>query len=356
MVYANAMQEESPSPPGQDAVISRVAVAHPAYRITQPEATAALARHTGERKRLEALARGSAIRERALVLPAESLVQLGAAGERSARYWSEAPGLAMKAASQVVANPGSIGCIATSSCTGYHLPGLAVELQRRLGLPPDVQREPFTDPGCAGGVVALAHAARAVRQQECPAAIAVAVELCSLSLQFEASRGNLTAALIFGDGAGAALVEAGPGTGLRVRDGLSMVIPGSQHLLGFELTDRGFAPVLERELAQALPGHLEQAVSTLLVRHGLALRDVGAWLIHPGGARILREIERWLELPEGATRWSWHSLAEFGNTSSAAIFDVLRRYVEDQPRPREWAVIVGFGPGVAIELLLVQAC
>ena len=350
------MQEASPSAGRPDAIISRLAVAHPAYRITQPEAIAALARHTGERKRLEALARGSAIRERAIVLPAESLSQLGGAGERSARYWSEAPNLAMQAASQVVRDPSLIGCIATSSCTGYHLPGLAVELQRRLGLAPDVLREPFTDPGCAGGVVALAHAARAVRQHECGAAVAAAVELCSLSLQFEASRGNLTAALIFGDGAGAALVEAGVGRGLRVADEYSTVVPGSQHLLGFELTDHGFAPVLERELAQALPGHFEQAASTLLSRNGLGLRDVGAWLIHPGGARILREIERWLELPEGATRWSWQSLAEFGNTSSAAIFDVVRRYLDDEPRAGEWAVLAGFGPGVAIELMLVRAC
>ena len=331
-------------------------MAHPARRVTQAEAVAALAGSVGERKRLEALAHGSEIRERAIALPPETLLRLGGAGERSARYWPAAPDLLMEAASQVVGDPRLIGCISTSSCTGYHLPGLAVELQRRLELAPDVLREPFTDAGCAGGVVTLAHAARAVAQCECPAAIAAAVEICSLSLQFVASRGNLTAALIFGDGAGAALVDSGDGPGLRVEDSFSTVAPGSQHLLGFELTDRGFAPVLERELVQVLPGHFERAVLRLLDTHGIGVRDVSAWLIHPGGARILREIERWLELPEGAARWSWNSLADFGNTSSAAIFDVVRRYMDEEPRAGEWAVIAGFGPGVAIELLLVRAC
>ena len=53
------------------------------------------------------------------------------------------------------------------------------------------------------------------------------------------------------------------------------------------------------------------------------------------------------------TRWSWDSMREFGNTSSAAIFDVIRRYNDDAVE-NPLALVAAFGPGVAIELLLVR--
>lgn len=80
---------------------------------------------------------------------------------------------------------------------------------------------------------------------------------------------------------------------------------------------------------------------------------MGAWLVHPGGSRILSGIEKELAVDSHSMRWSWASLREFGNTSSAAIFDVLRRYL-CEPGPEEWGMVVGFGPGVSIELVLVR--
>ena len=365
MHYAYAMRDAPV--PGATAVadaappvrLRSVQVAHPNHRVTQAETVALLGRVTGEYKRLAALARGSAIRQRAVVLPPEQLLHLGGAGARNAVYWAEAPTLALRAARLAMIGPlERVTCLATSSCTGFHLPGVGVELQSQLGLPARIRRIPLTDPGCAGGVVAIGLAAEqlAARPNSGTAALAVAVELCSLSLHHDVSRGSLTAALIFADGAGAALLEEGPGPGLRIVDTASLLVPASQGLLGFELNDGGFSPVLERELVDVLPPQMHSAVATLLHRNGLAPGDVAAWLIHPGGARILRRLERCLAMPEGSTRWSWDSLGEYGNTSSAAIFDVLRRYLEDGPRRGEWAIVAGFGPGVAIELLLLQAC
>ena len=49
-------------------------------------------------------------------------------------------------------------------------------------------------------------------------------------------------------------------------------------------------------------------------------------------------------------------MREFGNTSSAAIFDVIRRYLDSPSEPGP-VVIAAFGPGVSVELLLVdRAC
>lgn len=348
--------------------IARVAVAHPEHRITQGEAAEriagalararfpmggrTLARLTGVERRVRAVARGSHIAQRALVLAPQELEGLGNIEARNVIYHHNAAALALDAANQLAAAPQDVRGLVTSSCTGYSVPGWGGELVERMHLHCDTMLLPITEAGCAGGVVALARTADALRSRS-GSALAIACELCSLAFQTDASEGNLTASLIFGDGAGAALLDTAPGTGLEIVDSASLLIPGSREVLGFALTNTGFSPILDRRLVDLLPAATERAAITLLARHGLATSDVGAWLVHPGGARILEHLAGHLRLGEGALRWSWDSLREWGNTSSAAIFDVLARYLAE-PRPEEWALVIGFGPGVSIELLLAR--
>src|SRR5690606_28588115 len=96
-----------------------------------------------------------------------------------------------------------------------------------------------------------------------------AVELCSLAFQPAGHDGNLMSLLIFGDGAGAAFLETGRGPGLEIVDTASALIPGTTSALGFDLTDRGFAPVLQRRLVDLLPAATLQGAQALLERHGL---------------------------------------------------------------------------------------
>lgn len=348
--------------------IAQVAVAHPAHRISQDEAadrisrvlarsrfpagTRGLARLAGLDRRVRALARGSHTRQRALVLPPGELESIGAIEARNAVYRRHAGALAGEAVEALKISPSSVRALVTSSCTGYHLPGWAADLVEDLGLPCDTMRLPITEAGCAGGAVALARTVDFLRTHP-GAALTVACELCSLAFHADPDEGNLTASLIFGDGAGAALLNTLPGPGLEVVDSASVLIPRSRDALGFELRDAGFYPILDRRLVDLLPPATERAAAALLHRHGLTLDAVGAWLVHPGGARILERLAAGLGLGEGALRWSWDSLRDYGNTSSAAIFDVLRRYL-DEPRPDEWGIVVAFGPGVSIELLLVR--
>ncbi|MCK9518007.1 MAG: hypothetical protein M0R74_03105 [Dehalococcoidia bacterium] len=348
--------------------ISRVAVAHPRHRISQddaagriaevlarsrfPMAGRRLARLTGVERRVKALARGSHIACRALVLPPADLERLGSIQERNDIYQQHAVRLASHAATGLEPDPAKLRALVTSSCTGYSVPGWGGSLVEQLGLRCDTMLLPITEAGCAGGLVALARTTDFLRSHP-GGALVVACELCSLAFQPDATEGNLTASLIFGDGAGAALLETGTGPALEVIDSASMLIPRSREVLGFALTDTGFYPILDRRLVDLLPAATGHAAAALLARHGLTLEDVGAWLVHPGGARILERLAAHLRLGEGALRWSWDSLREAGNTSSAAIFDVLRRYLAE-PRPQEWALVIGFGPGVSVELLLVR--
>lgn len=339
-----------------DIRISRLAVAHPPYRIAQSEASRRIALYAEDPRRVAALARGTQIVERAIAVPAEDLLELGCAGARNDLYRRIAPGLAHEAVAEVLGgiDSGLAACLVTSSCTGHMSPSWAVGLVESCGLPPDISRVPITEAGCAGGAVAIARAADYMRARGSTAGLAASVELCSLAFHRGGDDGNITSTLIFGDGAGAALLERGEGRGLVIVDSMSMLVPHSEGALAFELTDQGFYPILQRELPEILPEPAAMAVATLLRRNGLDVDDVRAWLIHPGGPRILAALEQRLGISREQTRWSWDSMREFGNTSSAAIFDVLRRYL-DEGTAGGYALAAAFGPGVSIELLLLRA-
>ncbi len=314
---------------------------------------------TGEPRRVAAIARGTRIRERATVLSADVIGNLGSIEERNGVYQRLAPGLAVEASREALAHMPArqIGFLATSSCTGYMIPGLDVEVARRLCLAPTTAHLPITEAGCSGGVVALARTADFLRVHPGCSGLAVAAEICSLAFHPRPEAGNLTSALLFGDGAGAALLETGidGGDGLEVVDGLSFLVPDSQGAIGFDLTDRGFYPVLASDIADLLPGPMFAALTELLCRNGLgAANDIAFWLIHPGGPKILEAVQTTFGMTGHDLRWSWQAMSEFGNTSSAAIFDVIHRYTADPSAPRGWGVVAGFGPGVSIELLLVR--
>ncbi len=65
-------------------------------------------------------------------------------------------------------------------------------------------------------------------------------------------------------------------------------------------------------------------------------------------------MERSLELSAAQTAASWDTLRRTGNTSSAAILAVLAELARSLPAPRGRGLAIGFGPGLAIELLELE--
>ncbi|MGV0804052.1 type III polyketide synthase, partial [Mycolicibacterium elephantis] len=63
--------------------------------------------------------------------------------------------------------------------------------------------------------------------------------------------------------------------------------------------------------------YLGDDVTGFLASHGLTIDDVGAWVSHPGGPKIIDAIVDTLGLPDDALELTWHSLSEVGNLSSS---------------------------------------
>lgn len=264
-------------------------------------------------------------------------------------YRTYAPQLALQAAGRALEGAGiapeAIDTVITTSCTGYLVPALDVDLIEGLGLREDVRRIPITELGCSAGLAGLGIAHQQLQAEAAGPVLVVAVELPSLNLQpKDHSIDNLTATIVFGDGAGAAVVAAGEAPGrLVLRRTGTRVVPRSRHYLGFDLRDEGFHTVLDPGLPRLLQTHLPAVVDRFWPG-----ANPGFWAVHAGGLRIFDAVESALGLGPSALQPSRDLFLRTGNLSSASILFVLEEVARSEAAGEGLAL--AFGPGVSVEL------
>lgn len=288
--------------------------------------------------------------------PARLLEQRGLT-DTMALYARHAIGLTEAAARQALTraqvDPRAIDVIISVSCTGYLVPSLDVHLIERLGLRPDVVRLPITELGCSGGAAAISLGHRHLVAYPDQRVLVVAVELPSLTFQpADSSLDNLTASMVFGDGAAAAVmaVAADAGSpGLKVEGVGSHLVGGTARALGYDLRDDGFHVVLDRKLPKIISRSIGAVAMGFLERFGMERIDFIA--AHGGGPRVLDAVQRALQLDDGLLAASRQTYAEVGNVSSASILFTLAALLPCLgPEPHQ-GLGIGLGPGVSIELI-----
>src|SRR5690606_10541724 len=99
---------------------------------------------TGDRRRVDAVARGTQIAQRAICLPPEELSRLATIEDRNLVYQEVAPALALHACRDVLAPQRSlnVGLVVAVSCTGYMVPGWDTLIAREFELSPQTVRLP----------------------------------------------------------------------------------------------------------------------------------------------------------------------------------------------------------------------
>jgi len=291
--------------------------------------------------------------QRYLVRPAaEALLPL-TPGEQALRYAAEATPLAIAAAERALAGSTTaiedIGLLVVSSCTGFVLPGIDVHLINHLGLRRDVRRMPFMNFGCAGGAAALSWATDWVRAHPDESALVVAVEVPSLTFRpADTSGDNLLSVLVFGDGAGAAVLRSGRSSWhVGIGRTTGRLVASSTEALGFERADDGFRVVVSRQL----PRMLETTLPALVADFIGPAADLDVVALHPGGVAIVDSVVRCLGLDERQVAATRRVLRSIGNTSSAAILFVLEDVASRLPAPAGRGLAAAFGPGLTVELI-----
>jgi alkylresorcinol/alkylpyrone synthase len=391
-------------------VIAATTTAFPPYYYPQDELMAALKQFWAVRHknvtRLENFHRNMRVNGRYLAWPIEKYATQPGFGERNDHWLATAVNLGETAVCDLLDQSGlaavDISQLTFTSVTGIAAPSVDARLMNRLAFAPSLKRVPLFGLGCVAGAAGVARVADYLRGHPGEAAVLLAVELCSLTIQYDdLSVANVISSGLFGDGAAAVLLVGDehplaregamtndqrrttnddvPTTiddrrwtmdhGLIEDDATrntqhatpyvvaseSCFFPDTEQVMGWEIGESGFKVVLSADVPKIAATEVRPWLDAFLARHNLATTDIAHWIAHPGGPKIIDALQEALGLEDEDLRLSRENLAQFGNLSSASVLSVLNETLTQQrPRPGDYGVMLAMGPGFCAEGVLLQ--
>lgn len=275
--------------------------------------------------------------------------------QRMACFNREATALGIQAIQDALPNGGfpAITHLLTVSCTGMSAPGLDLQLMRALSLPTGLHRSSVNFMGCYAAIHALKYADAICRASPNAVVLIVDVELCTLHFQDVYSMDNMASSLLFSDGAAAAIVSNDPGP-FQIHSFASDVAFQGYTDMSWDLSSTGFNMKLSTYvpaiIGQSIKPMLEGALNNMLVKQ----EQIRHWAIHPGGRKILDEIEKSLQLSPADLQPSREVLRQHGNMSSVTLWFVLHQIMQNIDQQDEFLFAAAFGPGLTIETMLLS--
>ncbi len=235
---------------------------------------------------------------------------------------------------------GELGLILVASGSAERrFPGPAVDVQRLLAAPQALALD--VPMASAGALFALVQAALWTPARA-PVLVIGAEKMSPLVLMAPREPGT---AMLFGDGAGACVVDRRGGLA-RMLDwelGTDGTAAGDLKLeFGSPLQMNGRTVILHA--ARKVPA----AITTLLERQGQAAENIAVFLMHQANANLLAKIAQSLNVPSGRF---FSNISRYGNTSAASLLIAAAEW----PGPWQGPIVMAaFGAGFQWGALLLE--
>lgn len=350
------------------AFINKIATAMPAYKHEQNSILQYMLEAYNipveARGKVEALYAKCGIKHRYSVLPDFDITQSKTLfanpnpllQERMGIYNNNALELGVGAVVKLNINNSDITHLITVSCTGMSAPGLDVLLLQKLNLPADCIRTSVNFMGCYALVHALKLADAFCATNEKANVIIVLVELCTLHFRNEYSMENIATSMLFADGCASLLVSNNKTEkAMAISSFYSEIKSNSLEDMTWQLTDTGFKMSLSAYVPDILAQNIEGLLNNALQKSNISQQQIAHWAIHPGGKKIVSEIQKALNLDNTDVEVSKSVLEQYGNMSSVTLAYVLKQ-INEQAKANDYIFGVAFGPGLTMESVIVQAC
>jgi 3-oxoacyl-[acyl-carrier-protein] synthase-3 len=272
------------------------------------------------------------------------------------RRWAAAEStvadLAVAAAQDCLAQAGieasALGLMVVASGSARPgFPGPAAEVAARLGL--DSTPAMDVPMASAGSLFALAMASQMAGHFG--DVLVIGAEKMSAVIEAQVpDRNSLdpNTAILFGDGAGAALVSARPGR-WQILDAVLHSDGQFREALAFDwatpLRMNGLSVIMQA--VRKLPSAIEE----VLARQNLAVTDVAAFLLHQANQNLLARVAKSLGVPVERV---FSNVARYGNTSSASMLIAAAEWSRQDP-PAGPVVFSAFGAGFHWGALLARS-
>lgn len=248
-------------------------------------------------------------------------------------------------------DPNTLDLIIVATSTPEHtFPATACLVQDALGA---TKAGAFDlSAACSGFIYGLVVAAQMIRGGGMQNVLVIGAETLSRVVNWK-DRGTC---ILFGDGAGAFVVQASetPGgilSSLMRSDGSgssSLIIPagGSKLPVSFEVVrdNLQYIQMDGKEVYRFATKVMASAAREVVLAAGLTLEDIALVVPHQANKRIIESAARSLNLPEDKFIIN---LDRYGNTSAASIpIAVCEAVAQGRIRPNDNIVLVGFGAGL----------
>jgi 3-oxoacyl-[acyl-carrier-protein] synthase-3 len=264
----------------------------------------------------------SGIRERRYAAEEETVASLGAAAA-----------LDCLAKAGVAADELGLILVASGSPDRY-CPGPASAIAALLGLSSTPALDlPIASAGTLAGLALASRLCESIGN-----VLVIGSEIMSRRIDFTPEGRNT--AILFGDGAGAALVSRKEGFARIVDSTLHTDGNAAEALALEEGRIRMDGPAIIRHASRKMP----QAIATVLERNGIAAAEVGTFLLHQANLNLIQRIAQTLK---AAPDRFFANIERYGNTSSASMLIAADEWRAHNPGPlRAPLIFSAFGMGL----------